>query len=115
MNVRPHEPQALAPPRTTATRVFDATVNDDGVQVRRPSAPPVAAAPAAPQPVAAPEPTSSAAIGATLTSPEKQAIEARFADLPRDGVTGTGVYTPRGRASQPPPEAYQGRLLDVTG
>ncbi len=98
-----------------ARRGLDVTVSDTGVHTR-PASPAPAAAVAVPV-VATPvvEPTSTAELATSLSVGEKAALTERFAALPRNGVTGSGVYDPRGRTPTMPTATQQGHLLDITG
>jgi hypothetical protein len=110
MNVRAtHLPQ-VPTQRGVSRPGLDVTVSDAGVR----QLPPVNTAPVV-EPVANVEPTSTPELAASLTTEEKAALTEHFAALPRTGVTGSGVYDPRGRTPRMSNEAQPGRLLDITG
>jgi hypothetical protein len=112
MNVRPTHLSGVAP-RPAVERRLDVTVTDAGID-RVARTPTQAAVRPAAAPVAPAEPTSTPDLGALLSTGEKEAIGERFAALPRQGVTGSGVYDVRGRTpTQAGPTS--GGLLDVTG
>lgn len=92
-------------------RGLDVTVSDGGVhELAR-----VSPAPAGVAPVPAVELTSTPELAASLSTVEKAALSERFATLPQTGVTGSGVYDPRGRTPRMSTEAQSGHLLDITG
>ena len=115
MNVRAAQPPRI--PAQGSTRPgFDVTVADDGVQQHSQAAPKMVTPPkvAAATSVRTVEPTSTPELSATLSIEEKGALAERFSTLPEQGLTGSGVYDPRGRTATLP-AAQHGRLLDITG
>ena len=100
MNIRDaHLPPVPAQTGVTHRRL-DVTVSDNGVQQH----PQVAAPQTEPAPVAA----AAVPVVAPTSTPDSAAS-------PHQGVSGPGVYDPRGRTSRMPVEAQNGRLLDITG